>query len=1619
MSATGVDVHARLTWSAQHATSFDIYLGTSPNPPKILTDFVIPRATPTLKAATRYYWKVVAKSPSGSSSSAVGLFDTVGRVVPPAAPLVLNLPSNQVITSPIPLAVNWSAPTTAGGIQPIAIVLSLPSGSVFGFGTTSVLVTATSADRQSVSGSFTITVNHPAIPPLVLTCPGNVSVAADVGGAVATYPPPVITGGQAPIVGSYDIPSGSRFPNGQVTTVTYTATSADGQMASCSFLVNVAAVIPPSPLVLTVPPNQSVFSTVPSAMSWAPPTTTGGKGPIVIVVNPISGSTFPFGTTRVSVTATSADGQTAVGSFTITITQIPILTVTCPGNISVAAQTGGAVVTYPDAVITGGIGPLFGSYDIPSGHTFSNGTTTTVTFSASSSDGQRVSCHFTVTVQASIPPSPLVLTVPAPIAVTSAVPIIVNYTAPSTTGGTAPVNIVVSKASGSVFPLGITTVTVTATSTDAQVVTKTFAVTVTAPVFPTLTVTCPGNVSVTTSTGNPVPATYADPVITGGQAPITGSYNIASGSLFPVGVTTVIYTARSTDGQVKTCSLTVTVTSTFVPPFTLTVVSGSGSGTYPAGTVVSIVAASPPAGSQFKQWTGATVANPTASSTTITMPSANTTVTATYAAIPLFHLTVNNGSGTGNYPAGTVVAIVANAPAAGQAFSTWTGSTVASPTSPSTTITMGAAPATVTATYVAVPTFLLTVNSGTGGGSYAAGTVVNLVANIPAHGSVFKTWTGATVFDAVNQETTITMPAAPATVTATYQTIDSGLLGPTDLTYLGAFKLPPGTVGTSSFDFSGPGLTYFSTHNSLFLVGHPFQQQVAEVSIPTPVISANVASLNTAALLQTFRDVMEGRLPQIGNSPSTDTQQIGGLLSYGGRLILAAYLYYDGTGGQTKSHFTSGLVLSTLGDINGPYQVGTLFNISPGTDNTCGFLSAYLGAIPSAWQAALGGPVLAGNGDIPIISRTSRGPSAWAIDPAKLGVVDPIPASPLVTYPSTHFFLNQTETDQLAGVAFPTTHRSVLFFGSSGLGSSCYGEPTNNPALDHMPVSPGSVDIYCYDPALRSKGPHAFPYRYTVWAYDANDLAAVKAGSQNPWDVQPYATWLITLPVSLLDQQLQGVAYDPGTNRIYCCQQYGNGSAPLVHVFQVTIPAPPLFTLTVVNGSGSGNYPAGTVVTIVANTPPAGDVFSAWIGGTVASASSATTTVTMPSAPVTVTATYIVAPGTFYVATTGNNSNPGTIGSPFRTINFGASRLSPGNTLLVRAGTYDESILNSQGVTVIPGGTSWANKVRIAAFPSETVWMRPTGGGISAVIWLVTDTSKFIEFDGINLDASALTDIAGLVTGGIDPATQMAHHIRIQNCEIIRATTSGGCLAGGCPETDGILFGAHEVESTIGHNEAINVVVHGGNSAFGYGIYLSGPNNLVDGCEIFDTSSAGIHIYNGGGDSADNNIVRNNRIHDLTTSGQGRGWGILVSGNNNQIYNNLLNHLSIPGPSNNAGIYVYTGSGNQVYDNTIANNTHTGIWIDGGAAATDVRNNITYLNAEGDYVDGGVGTTQSHNMISGVNPLFVNAGAQDYNLQGGSHARGAGIGIAFISTDILGRARATSGPCDIGAYETP
>ncbi len=114
--------------------------------------------------------------------------------------------------------------------------------------------------------------------------------------------------------------------------------------------------------------------------------------------------------------------------------------------------------------------------------------------------------------------------------------------------------------SGSVFPVGPNIVTATATDAAGNTSTCTFNVMVRETQAPTFT-SCPGNQTVTATTGCTAPVTYITPVATGNCITPTVSLinGLPSGNTFPQGTTIVKWHATDISGNTSTCSFTVTV----------------------------------------------------------------------------------------------------------------------------------------------------------------------------------------------------------------------------------------------------------------------------------------------------------------------------------------------------------------------------------------------------------------------------------------------------------------------------------------------------------------------------------------------------------------------------------------------------------------------------------------------------------------------------------------------------------------------------------------------------------------------------------------------------------------------------------------------------------------------------------------------------------------------------------------------------------------------------------------------------------------------------------------------------------------------------------------------------
>jgi hypothetical protein len=131
----------------------------------------------------------------------------------------------------------------------------------------------------------------------------------------------------------------------------------------------------------------------------------GALSPVYKVGNTVitSPHTFGVGMTTVSVSATNSGGLTATCSFTVTVTCAPP-TITCPGNLAVFSDPGRTTAKVSFAATAsdacdGALTPVYkvGNTVISSPFAFPPGVTT-VTATATGSNGLMGSCAFTVTV---------------------------------------------------------------------------------------------------------------------------------------------------------------------------------------------------------------------------------------------------------------------------------------------------------------------------------------------------------------------------------------------------------------------------------------------------------------------------------------------------------------------------------------------------------------------------------------------------------------------------------------------------------------------------------------------------------------------------------------------------------------------------------------------------------------------------------------------------------------------------------------------------------------------------------------------------------------------------------------------------------------------------------------------------------------------------------------------------------------------------------------------------------------------------------------------------------------------------------------------------------------------
>ncbi len=356
---------------------------------------------------------ITLSADDGNGNTSTCTFDVL---IDDTTPPTISCPADVVVSNTSGLCsalVNSIAPTASGDNCSVAsITYALTgatigsgnndaSGEIFNVGITTVTYTITDGAGNTSSCAFTVTVNDTENP--TISCPGNITQANDVGvcGAVLTFS--VTSSDNCPgevITQTAGLASGATFPIG-TTTNTFLVTDASGNTATCSFDVIVNDTENPTiscPGNITQANDAGVCGAV---ITFNVTSTDNCPGEVITQTAGLaSGATFPVGTTTNTFLVTDASGNTNTCSFDVIVNDTENPTITCPGNITQANDSGvcGAVVTFNVTSSDNCSGEVITqTAGLASGATFPVGATTN-TFLVTDASGNTNTCSFDVIV---------------------------------------------------------------------------------------------------------------------------------------------------------------------------------------------------------------------------------------------------------------------------------------------------------------------------------------------------------------------------------------------------------------------------------------------------------------------------------------------------------------------------------------------------------------------------------------------------------------------------------------------------------------------------------------------------------------------------------------------------------------------------------------------------------------------------------------------------------------------------------------------------------------------------------------------------------------------------------------------------------------------------------------------------------------------------------------------------------------------------------------------------------------------------------------------------------------------------------------------------------------------
>jgi len=433
------------------------------------------------------------------------------------------------------------------------------------------------------------------------------------------------------------------------------------------------------------------------------------------------------------------------------------------------------------------------------------------------------------------------------------------------------------------------------------------------------------------------------------------------------------------------------------------------------------------------------------------------------------------------------------------------------------------------------------------------------------------------------------------------------VINPDALEYIGAFRLPGGEERPQTFAYGGNAMTFNPDGDptgaqdgfpgSLFVMGHdripygelPDGNQVAEITIPAPVISRNIEDLNTAEFIQGFQNVAAGHFAEYDEIPKTGMQYLDRPET--GPKIHVAW----GEHLQGEEYPTHGWFNPTLADPE--FYEGWFIG-----NQDLYSVNGYMFEIPSAWADVYTGGRYLATGRMRDGGQGGMGPvifayRPWNADGSPMSLGTRLEEVPLLLYENAY---NTEEVvramngyqhpDEWSGGAWLTTQsgsQAVLFAGTKSNGEK-YWYGYVNPAgpqyacvdsqvtgfttcrnADGTACQQGDFSGCCDEPAgncASNRGWWTTRFDAEFIFYDPADLAKVAAGQMESWQPQPYASldideylylnppeWEL-IEIGWGDQRrsrLGDISFDRENGLLYVLELFADGTKPVAHVWRI------------------------------------------------------------------------------------------------------------------------------------------------------------------------------------------------------------------------------------------------------------------------------------------------------------------------------------------------------------------------------------------------------------------------------------------------------------------------------------